>query len=74
MDAQLERVRESLAVQAEAARGGDRDRFLEVLDGRIDAGTDRETALSLRQASPPDQLWQGLERYWRKRAEAERAA
>ncbi len=74
VDAQLERVRESLAVQAEAARGGDRDRFLEVLDGRIDAGTDRETALSLRQASPPDQLWQGLERYWRKRAEAERAA
>jgi glyoxylase-like metal-dependent hydrolase (beta-lactamase superfamily II) len=72
--AQLERVRESLAVQAEAARGGDRDRFLEVLDGRIDAGTDPETALSLRQASPPDQLWQGLERYWRKRAEAERAA
>jgi glyoxylase-like metal-dependent hydrolase (beta-lactamase superfamily II) len=72
--AQLERVRESLAMQAEAARGGDRDRFLEVLDGRIDAGTDPETALSLRQASPPDQLWEGLERYWRKRAEAERAA
>ena len=69
--AQLERARESLAAQAEAASGGDRERFLELLDWRIDAGTDPETARSLRQASPPDQLWQGLERYWRKRAEAE---
>ncbi len=72
--AQLDRARESLRAQSEAAEGGDREYFLELLESCIDAGTDPETARSLRQASPPDQLWQGLERYWRKRREAEQAA
>jgi glyoxylase-like metal-dependent hydrolase (beta-lactamase superfamily II) len=71
--AQLERTRDSLRFQSEVAAGGDRDRFLRELDARIDGGTDAETAHSLRQASPPDQLWQGLERYWRKRREREAA-
>ena len=70
---QLERTRESLRFQSEVAAAGDRDRFLRELDARIDGGTDAETARSLRQASPPDQLWQGLERYWRKRREREAA-
>jgi glyoxylase-like metal-dependent hydrolase (beta-lactamase superfamily II) len=69
--AQLDRVRESLRSESEAARGGDREAFLAALDTRIDAGTNPATARSLRQASPPDQLWQGLDRYWRKRHQAE---
>ena len=35
---------------------------------------DEELAERLRQAAPPDQLWLGLERYWRKRAEREASA
>ncbi len=69
VDGQLERVRESLAREAEAARGGDREAFLQALESEIDAGATPDAARSLRQASPPDQLWAGLERYWRKRDE-----
>ena len=32
-----------------------------------------ELTSAFTQASPPDQLFQGLERYWRKRAEREAA-
>ena len=71
--AQLERARDSVRGQAGAAEGGNRERFIELLDSAIDAGTDPETARSLRQAIPPDQAWQGLERYWRKRREREAA-
>jgi glyoxylase-like metal-dependent hydrolase (beta-lactamase superfamily II) len=64
---QLARVREALARQAERARTGDRDAFLASLEEETVADADAETALRLRQAAPPDQLWLGLERYWRKR-------
>ncbi len=67
VEGQLERVRESLVHEAEAARGGDREAFLRALEAEIDAGATPDVARSLRQASPPDQLWAGLERYWRKR-------
>jgi glyoxylase-like metal-dependent hydrolase (beta-lactamase superfamily II) len=73
VEAQLDRARESLRVESELAAAGDRNRFLQEVNARIDAGTDPGTALSLRQAIPPDQLWQGLERYWRKRREREAA-
>jgi hypothetical protein len=33
-----------------------------------------EIGTRLVQAAPPDQLWLGLDRYWRKRAEREEAA
>ena len=71
---QLERVRESLRRLAELARAGDRERFLETLAAEIETATDPVTAESVRQAIPPDQSWQGLERYWRKRAEREAGA
>ena len=48
-------------------------RFAAWLEGRFDA-EGGEIAERLRQAMPPDQLWLGLERYWRKRREAEQAA
>jgi hypothetical protein len=39
------------------------------LAAEVEAETDPETTARLRQAAPPDQLWLGLERYLRKRAE-----
>jgi glyoxylase-like metal-dependent hydrolase (beta-lactamase superfamily II) len=47
----------------------DRGRFERWLAARFDA-EGPEIAERLRQAMPPDQLWLGLERYWRKRREA----
>lgn len=65
---QLERVRESLRANAECARSGDRERFLAAVEERIDSQLDEELALRTRQAAPIEQLWLGLERYWRKQA------
>ena len=47
----------------------DRERFERWLAARFDA-EGSEIAERLRQAMPLDQLWLGLERYWRKRREA----
>jgi hypothetical protein len=68
VDPQLERLREALHASAERARPGDRERFLAQLQAEIDAEADAAVAERLRQAAPPEQLWLGLERYWRKRA------
>ncbi len=65
---QLERVRESLTRNAARARDGDRESFLAQLEAEIAANDDAETAARLRQAAPQEQLWLGLERYWRKRS------
>jgi glyoxylase-like metal-dependent hydrolase (beta-lactamase superfamily II) len=65
--AQLDRVRRSLREGAERARAGDRESFLAALEREIDAEAEPDAARSLREASPPGQLWLGLERYWRKR-------
>lgn len=72
--AQLDRARESLRWMAERARAGNREAFLSALEAEIDARADPGAAASLRQAIPSDQAWQGLERYWRKRAEREAQA
>jgi glyoxylase-like metal-dependent hydrolase (beta-lactamase superfamily II) len=69
--AQLERARASLRMLAERARGGDREAFLAGLDADLRAGADPETVASLTQAVPPEQAWLGLERYWRKREQAD---
>jgi glyoxylase-like metal-dependent hydrolase (beta-lactamase superfamily II) len=66
---QLERVRESLRRNAGLARGRDRERFLSEVDAELERELDEEAALRVRQAAPPEQLWLGLERYWRKREE-----
>jgi glyoxylase-like metal-dependent hydrolase (beta-lactamase superfamily II) len=70
---QLDRVRASLRTGAERARAGDREAFLTALEAEIDAGATPAAARSLRQASPPEQLWLGLDRYWRRRSAAEGA-
>jgi glyoxylase-like metal-dependent hydrolase (beta-lactamase superfamily II) len=65
---QLDRVRESLRRNAERARPGDREGFLRQIDAEIERSVDEGVAIRQRQAAPPEQLWLGLERYWRKRA------
>ena len=69
--AQIDRAREGLARHAERARGADRERFIGALEEDLEAIVDEDIAERLKQAAPPDQLWLGLERYWRKRAERE---
>ena len=70
--AQLDRLRASLRDSAALARRG-RAAFLAFYETEIDAHADEETAKRVRQATPPEQQWLGLERYWRKR-DAENAA
>ena len=66
---QLDRVREALRRNAELVRTGDREAFLETIARESELHNDADAAASLRQAAPPEQLWHGLERYWRKREE-----
>jgi len=68
VEGQLTRVRESLRLNAERAKAGDRERYLADLDAEIDAAVDADTAERVRQAAPPEQMWLGLERYWAKQS------
>jgi hypothetical protein len=67
---QLHRVRAALVAQADAARRGGEEEFVRGLDAELRDAVDAETAERFLQAAPPEQLFQGLERYWRKRAQA----
>ena len=71
--AQLDSVRESLARHAERAQGSDERTFVSALERDLRESADDDTAIRLRQAAPPEQLWLGLQRYWRKRGEREAA-
>ena len=62
LDAMCRELRRS----AESARTGEREDFLAGLDDRIDR-SGAEVAERIRSASPPEQLWLGLDRYWGKR-------
>jgi glyoxylase-like metal-dependent hydrolase (beta-lactamase superfamily II) len=68
--AHLDEMHRRLDEQAELARSGDRDAFLERVDRDVAAAGDPETSAVYIQAAPRDQLYAGLERYWRKRSEA----
>jgi glyoxylase-like metal-dependent hydrolase (beta-lactamase superfamily II) len=65
--AQIERVREWLSAMGPRAREG-REPFIAAVKERM-YGAGEEIGARLEQAAPPDQLWLGLDRYWRKRAE-----
>ena len=68
--AQLDRARERLRWMADLAGEGERELFMRCLGAEIDDSVDEPVALRHRQAAPAEQQWLGLERYWRKRAEA----
>jgi glyoxylase-like metal-dependent hydrolase (beta-lactamase superfamily II) len=65
---QLHRVRSALADQADSARLDGEERFIARLEAAMHDATDPATVEVFEQAAPPDQLYQGLARYWRKRA------
>ena len=68
VDAQLDGVARWIDEAAERSRDGDREGFAAWLAATL--GAERaDVADRLRQAMPPEQLWLGLERYWRKRGE-----
>jgi glyoxylase-like metal-dependent hydrolase (beta-lactamase superfamily II) len=67
---QLHRVRTSLVEHADMARRGGEEDFVRALDRELRDATDAEAVERFIQAAPPEQMFQGLERYWRKRAEA----
>lgn len=73
VDAQLAELSERLDEWAAVAREGDHDAFVNRVRSEIDEVVDADTAAAYEQAAPPDQLYAGLERYWRKRADAVRA-
>jgi glyoxylase-like metal-dependent hydrolase (beta-lactamase superfamily II) len=68
----LDRLEAWLTDAAAESEAGDEDAFAAWLGARFDA-EGPVIAERLRQAMPPEQLWLGLERYWRKRREAEGA-
>ncbi|MBA2629495.1 MAG: MBL fold metallo-hydrolase [Thermoleophilaceae bacterium] len=70
---QIARVREGLGRQAAMARDLDEDGFVGEMRKRLSAEIGAEAALSFEQAAPPEQLYQGLDRYWTKRGEADAA-
>lgn len=69
---QLHAVRTALADEADHARAGEEE-FVRAMDARLRAAVGDEVA-QYEQAAPLDQVYMGLERYWRKRAEREAAS
>jgi glyoxylase-like metal-dependent hydrolase (beta-lactamase superfamily II) len=68
VDPQLDAVRAWLERWAPRAREEDEARFVDELLGEIGSHADAETLAAYEQAAPPEQMFLGLERYWRKRA------
>jgi glyoxylase-like metal-dependent hydrolase (beta-lactamase superfamily II) len=71
VDRQLDELSERLDRFAELARTGSREQFIATVHEEIGART-VEDADAYEEAAPPWQLYMGLERYWRKRAERDR--
>jgi glyoxylase-like metal-dependent hydrolase (beta-lactamase superfamily II) len=67
---QLHRIRAALVASADSARLDGEERFVARIEEELGEETDPATVEAYEQAAPPDQLYQGLARYWRKRAEA----
>jgi glyoxylase-like metal-dependent hydrolase (beta-lactamase superfamily II) len=65
----LHRVRTALVQAADSARLDGEERFIAGIERGLSENTDPAVQESFEQAAPPDQLYQGLARYWRKRAE-----
>jgi glyoxylase-like metal-dependent hydrolase (beta-lactamase superfamily II) len=65
----MHRVRTALVEAADSARLDGEERFIAGVERGLSENTDPATQEAFEQAAPPDQLYQGLARYWRKRAE-----
>lgn len=67
VEAQLAEVGERLDAWAELARELDLDQFVAATRAEVAENTGPELAPAYTQAAAPEQLYAGLERYWRKR-------
>ena len=67
--AQLDELLLTLDELAAVARRTDADGYAEMIRGIVRRGFDPEHADAMLQATPPDTLWHGLDRYWTKRDE-----
>jgi glyoxylase-like metal-dependent hydrolase (beta-lactamase superfamily II) len=67
---QLDEVSARLDEWAELAREAEQDAFIADVRDAVEASAGQELLPAYTQAAPPEQLYAGLERYWRKRAEA----
>jgi glyoxylase-like metal-dependent hydrolase (beta-lactamase superfamily II) len=75
VEEQIAQMRVRLANWGEVAKTASMERFIEVVEAETRASSnDEDTAQSYFQAAPPDQLYQGLDRYWTKKAEREGVA
>jgi glyoxylase-like metal-dependent hydrolase (beta-lactamase superfamily II) len=70
VDAQLAAVDRGLEEWGARAREVDADAFVASLRAEVARSAEPGTAPAYFQAAPPEQLYAGLERYWRKRAES----
>jgi glyoxylase-like metal-dependent hydrolase (beta-lactamase superfamily II) len=68
VEAQLAELGERLDVWAELARREDLEGFVSGIEDEIERAAGPELMATYRQAAPPEQLYAGLERYWRKGA------
>jgi hypothetical protein len=59
-----------LDLWAELARVHDMPSFITEVRAELERAADPDTAAAYTQAAPHDQLYAGLERYWRKRQDA----
>jgi len=74
VDGQLEATRASLHDAAQLVRGADLDTVVAAIRQRVAAATDDEALrTAYARALPPEHIYFGLERYWRKRAERDAA-
>jgi glyoxylase-like metal-dependent hydrolase (beta-lactamase superfamily II) len=65
----LHLMRAALMDSAERARMKDEETFIARMEEELLDATDLATVECFEQAAPPNQLYMGLERYWRKKAE-----
>jgi glyoxylase-like metal-dependent hydrolase (beta-lactamase superfamily II) len=70
VEAQLDEVGRRLDQRARRAREQDREKFIAGIEAEIAEGAEPDIRRAYTQAAPPDQMYAGLERYWRKRTEA----
>jgi glyoxylase-like metal-dependent hydrolase (beta-lactamase superfamily II) len=68
VEVQLDEVGHRLDEWAERAREQDPDTFIAGVRADIEAGAEPGTAAAYEQAAPPELVYAGLERYWRKLA------
>jgi glyoxylase-like metal-dependent hydrolase (beta-lactamase superfamily II) len=74
VEAQLGDLSRRLDDWAGRVREQDRDAFIAGIRGQIEQGAEPGMLAAYTQAAPPEQLYAGLERYWRKRTETPSSA